>query len=88
MGLDTFRALVALEQREPASTSIVCAGDSDCPDNNCACRNDAKFGSGDDAGQCFPGYLAALSFFDTFHGLRQWITLGNTATSQRYCRTI
>ena len=30
------QVLVALEQREPASTSIVCAGDSDCPDNNCA----------------------------------------------------
>ena len=50
------QVLVALEQRKPASTSIVCAGDSDCPDNNCACRNDGKFGSGDDAGQCFPGF--------------------------------
>ena len=51
--------------------------------------NHPEFGvAPDKGGQCFPGYLAALSFFDTFHGLRQWITLGNTATSQRYCRTI
>ena len=50
------QVLVALEQRDPGATSIVCAGDSDCPDNNCACRNDGKFGSGDDAGQCFPGF--------------------------------
>ena len=51
--------------------------------------NHPEFGVAfDESGQRFPGHLAALAFFCTFHGLRQWITLGNTATSQRYCMTI
>ena len=54
------QVLVALEQRDPASTSISCAGNSDCPDNNCACKDGAKFPAGPNigqsAGRCFPGF--------------------------------
>ena len=48
------QVLVALEQREPAYLDRV-RRDSDCPDNNCACKDGGKW-IRPEHGQCFPGF--------------------------------